>query len=263
VAGPPLWTIQRNDARVFILGVRPGARDSSWITGRIDAAIAESDELWRETPPEDEVVASPLLPAFALSTLGPLSDQLDAPTRERVDDAAERLSIDRPALEPLRPWVVAQLLQQATLQRAGIPPEQNMDVVLTRLAEEYGATIRYEFDVAGILRMFGDLPKPGELSYLHVILDAVEGGSELIDEGFRAWLSGDRSLDELGDADMRLRYPDFYMPLIRDRNRAWPSRIDDMLGRPGTRFVAIGCGHLAGPDSVVALLERIDGHVEH
>jgi uncharacterized protein YbaP (TraB family) len=30
------------------------------------------------------------------------------------------------------------------------------------------------------------------------------------------------------------------------------------LNRPGTRFVAVGCGHLAGEDSVLALLEQID-----
>jgi hypothetical protein len=133
-----------------------------------------------------------------------------------------------------------------------------MDVVLTQLAEEHGATIRYEFDVDGILRMFADLPEPLEVDYLQFILDAAEVGPDLITEGFSGWLRGDRSLDELGDADWRQRYPSLYEPLIRERNLAWVPRIDDMLRRPGTRFVAVGCGHLAGADSILALLQQID-----
>ena len=261
MAGPPGWSIERGDATVFLFGVRPGARDSAWVTERIASAIAASDEFWRETPPEDEITSSPLLAELALFREGSLSEHLDEPTRRRLDTIAEALSVDRPSLERLRPWVAAQLVQQATLRRAGIPPDQNMDLVLTQLAERGAAAVRYEFDVEGILRTFGDMSEPLELDYLRFILDAAEGGPTLIDEGFALWLRGDRSLDELGDADMRARYPDLYAPLIRDRNAAWLPRIEEMLSRPGARFVAVGCGHLAGPDSIVVLLEQIECRV--
>lgn len=255
---PPAWSVLRGERTVFLFGVRPGARDSAWVTDRVRAAVSACDEFWRETPPEDEITSSPLLAELALSPDISLSERLDETTLRRLEAVTEALSIDRQALEPFRPWVAAQFVQEGALERAGVPPDQNMDVVLKQLAEEHGATIRYEFDVDGILRMFADLPESMEMDYLQLILDAAEGGPDLITEGFSAWLRGDHSLDELGDADWRQRYPRLYEPLIRERNQAWVPRIDDMLNRPGTRFVAVGCGHLAGEDSVLALLEQID-----
>ncbi|MDB2438637.1 TraB/GumN family protein [Hellea sp.] len=32
--------------------------------------------------------------------------------------------------------------------------------------------------------------------------------------------------------------------------------IKDLLDEPGTKFVAVGAGHLAGPDSVVTMLKK-------
>lgn len=261
MARPPAWTVQRDDATIFLFGVRPGARDTGWITDAIGAAIAACDEFWRETPPEEDVTSSPLLAELGLSPDVPLCDRLDDVTRKQLDAVTEVLSIDRAALERLRPWVVAQLVQQGTLARAGVPPDQNMDVVLTRLAEEHGATVRYEFDVEGIIRAFGEMSEPVEADYLRLVLDAAEGGQDLIDVGFSAWLRGDRRLDELADVEMRQRYPEFYGRMIRERNEAWIPRIDEMLSRAGTRFVAVGCGHLAGPDSVLSLLRQVDCQV--
>ncbi len=206
----------------------------------------------------DDITSSPLLADLALSPDIPLSERLDETTLRRLEAVTEALSIDRQGLEAFRPWVVAQFVQEGAVERAGVPPDQDIDVVLAHLAEEHGATIRYEFDVEGILRTFADLPEGLEVNYLQFILDAAEAGPDLITEGFSAWLRGDRSFDELGDASWRQRYPGLYEPLIKERNLAWVPRIDDMLERPGTRFVAVGCAHLAGEDSVLALLEQID-----
>jgi uncharacterized protein YbaP (TraB family) len=46
--------------------------------------------------------------------------------------------------------------------------------------------------------------------------------------------------------------------LLVDRNKAWAKWIEDRLKQPGTVFVAVGAGHLAGKDSVQAQL-AVDG----
>ena len=38
--------------------------------------------------------------------------------------------------------------------------------------------------------------------------------------------------------------------LIGDRNRVWAKWVEARMARPGTVFVAVGAGHLAGSDSV-------------
>ena len=42
--------------------------------------------------------------------------------------------------------------------------------------------------------------------------------------------------------------------MLTNRNAAWARWIHDRLARPGTVFIAVGAGHLAGRDSVQAVL---------
>ena len=44
--------------------------------------------------------------------------------------------------------------------------------------------------------------------------------------------------------------------LIARRNRNWADWIEQSMGQPGNVFVAVGAGHLAGPDSVQAVLAQ-------
>jgi uncharacterized protein YbaP (TraB family) len=56
---------------------------------------------------------------------------------------------------------------------------------------------------------------------------------------------------------MRKHYLGLYQVLLTDRNRNWAKQIDGLLKHSGTVFVAVGAGHLAGPDSVQAQLRKL------
>ena len=45
--------------------------------------------------------------------------------------------------------------------------------------------------------------------------------------------------------------------LLVDRNRNWAQWIKQRMTKPGTVFIAVGAGHLAGPDSVQAQLAKL------
>mgnify|MGYP000306409678 CR=1 FL=1 len=45
-----------------------------------------------------------------------------------------------------------------------------------------------------------------------------------------------------------------YQSLLVKRNQAWVPQIEAMLEQPGSVFIAVGAGHLAGPDSVIVML---------
>jgi uncharacterized protein YbaP (TraB family) len=51
-------------------------------------------------------------------------------------------------------------------------------------------------------------------------------------------------------AGFEAKAPVAYRMLISDRNAKWGQWIARRLQRPGTAFVAVGAGHLAGSDSV-------------
>jgi uncharacterized protein YbaP (TraB family) len=50
-----------------------------------------------------------------------------------------------------------------------------------------------------------------------------------------------------------------YEAILVRRNARWVPQIEAMLDRPGQIFIAVGAGHLAGPDSVITML-RQRGH---
>ena len=69
-----------------------------------------------------------------------------------------------------------------------------------------------------------------------------------------AWKRGDQSvfvhmLDQLDAAS-----PDTYRMMFTERNARWADWIAARLHTPGTVFVAVGVGHLAGKDSVLVRL---------
>jgi uncharacterized protein YbaP (TraB family) len=55
---------------------------------------------------------------------------------------------------------------------------------------------------------------------------------------------------------MKRTDPKLYKVLLIDRNRAFADGIVKRLKGRGTAFVAVGAGHLAGPDGIQALLAR-------
>ena len=56
---------------------------------------------------------------------------------------------------------------------------------------------------------------------------------------------------------MRDDYPDIYKLLIVERNARFADQIAALARGRGVVFVAIGAGHLAGPDSVQADLAKL------
>ena len=66
----------------------------------------------------------------------------------------------------------------------------------------------------------------------------------------QAWANGDvdgiaRTFD-----DETMLSPELRKALMADRNARWADWVKARLDKPGTVFVAVGAGHLAGRDSV-------------
>jgi uncharacterized protein YbaP (TraB family) len=81
-----------------------------------------------------------------------------------------------------------------------------------------------------------------------VVASAPELRAQL-DQMVGQWLAGDAAgLAEMMNAQET--DPTLYRRLITDRNATWAVWIDDRLDRPGTVFMAVGAGHLAGRGSV-------------
>jgi uncharacterized protein YbaP (TraB family) len=70
----------------------------------------------------------------------------------------------------------------------------------------------------------------------------------------QAWANGDvAGVARTFDGETALS-PELRKALMTDRNARWADWLKARMAKPGTVFVAVGAGHLAGKDSVEAML---------
>ena len=83
-------------------------------------------------------------------------------------------------------------------------------------------------------------------------IDQTEMTSEQLDLLSTAWERGDvDTLERLVVEDTRQQYPEVYRVLFAERNNAWMETLTRELDGSGVDFVAVGAGHLLGPDGLV------------
>ena len=67
-----------------------------------------------------------------------------------------------------------------------------------------------------------------------------------------AWERGDvDTLERLVVEETRQQYPDVYRVLFAERNNAWMDVLMRELDGSGVDFVAVGAGHMLGPDGLI------------
>ena len=97
-----------------------------------------------------------------------------------------------------------------------------------------------------------------ETQLLESTLDEIDEGPAKIDALVAAWASGDQAeLKRQMVDEMQGDYPELYKLLLVDRNRNWAEQLKTKLAGSGVSFVAVGAGHLVGPDSVQAQLKAL------
>ena len=80
--------------------------------------------------------------------------------------------------------------------------------------------------------------------------DAVDWSSE------HSWAQGKLDGTELAEMMEDPFFKAFYQVLLVDRNKAWTDWLAERMTRPGNLLLAVGAGHMEGPDSVILMLEQ-------
>ena len=109
------------------------------------------------------------------------------------------------------------------------------------------------------LGFFDKLPESAQLELLEGAIENGKATSAELSGMIRAWSQGDvRGIARTFDHDLS-HSPALQQSLLHQRNANWSKWIEQRLGQPGTIIVAVGAGHLAGKDSVLAMLKK-DGY---
>jgi uncharacterized protein YbaP (TraB family) len=255
-AGPRLWVVRDADSTIYLFGtihlLRP---DTAWGSERVTRAYAEADEVWFEVADVDDPTAAPMLMERGVSPDRPLSTRLTPGQWAQLDRAARSLGATADALDPLKPWFAGMQLGIAALLKAGYDPASGVELTLHKRAEADGKTIRGFETYAGQVDIFDGLPEEAQIAFITTSLDDFENAGVEFDALVAGWADGDTTvMERLLVDEMKGASQAFYDALLTRRNAAWAEEIDALLDGSGVAFIAVGSGHLVGPDSVQAQL---------
>jgi uncharacterized protein len=256
---PALWVVRDADSTLYLYGTihlrRPG---SPWADDRVRAALASADEVWTELQidPAADAALGPVVMRLGMAAPGqPLSSLLTPEQNERLGRTLVGLGLPANTFEPFRPWFAGINLSLLSLVRAGYDPNAGIDRQIAEAAGANGATMRWFETGEEQLGFLAGLSEPLQVQLLVDGIDTQEEGVALLDRMSAAWDAGDVALMEIDlIEEMHAEYPELYDVLIAQRNARWADTLDTEMQGAGVDFVAVGAGHLLGPDSVQALL---------
>ena len=254
-ARPALWKVADEDTTIYLFGTihaLPGGID--WLHGNVAQAIDRSQELVTEITDGSSPELQARVMGKAMLTPGKsLRDLLNEGERKRYEAAIKTLGLPESTFDAFKPWYAAVGLATLPLVRSGYSAENGVEEALEARIKPrnlpHSGLETMEFQ----LGLFDGLPPAVQKRYLMDVIDGLPQITGELDRMVAAWKAGDADrLASIMNEDEE--DPAMMEALITNRNRAWAQWVQARLARPGTVFVAVGAGHLAGDGSVQAQL---------
>ena len=258
-ADPALWVVRGKTATVYLFGtihvLKPGL---SWFDEAVKAAFDRSDQVVLELVMPDAATMQGIVKATGLTSGGPtLTEQLPPEKRTAYAKAVIGLGLPANALDQYKPWLAATTLSITPLEKLGYDPANGPEHVITAAATAAHKPVIGLETAEQQLGYFGGLSQKAQVQFLVSTLDELPTVgpqmAKMVDEwahGRTEALAADMN-DDLKDS------PEIEQTLLVNRNRNWAQWIKARMAKPGTVFIAVGAGHLAGKDSVQAQLAKL------
>lgn len=264
---PAVFAVRDADSTIYLYGtvhVRPNGSD--WGGPIAHAALAAASDVWTEMDISPETDARGQQLARQLSTAPadrPLSSWLTPAENARLRALCTRLHIDASALEHLQPWAASLTLTLLPIMQAGYDPQSGVDRDVDAYADAHHLREHAFETIDEQLGFLANLsPQLQHQMLLEAIDEGAQGPAEITDMT-RAWERGDTdALQRSVVEETRHDYPELYQVLFVRRNAAWLPIIERELAGSNTEFIAVGAGHLLGPDGLIAQLRARGLHVE-
>ncbi len=257
-ADPALWVVKDADTTIYLFGtihvLKPGL---TWFDEAVKTAFDTSGTLVLEMVQPDPAAMQKIVMASGMSPTGPtLTEQLPADKRAAYAKALADMGAPATAFDRLRPWLAAVTLSLGPIQKLGYDPANGPETILAAAAKAANKPVIGLETAEQQIGFFNGLSDPAQIGFLTSTLDEMPKAGETMAAMVKDWADGDpdalaREMNEsLKDT------PEVGKVLLTDRNIRWADWVNARMKQPGTVFVAVGAGHLAGGDSVIAQLSK-------
>jgi uncharacterized protein YbaP (TraB family) len=259
-ADPALWVVKDKDTTVYLFGtihvLKPGL---TWFDEAVKTAFERSDEVKLEIVMPDAATMQGLVQATGVAAPGtpPLTQRLPEGKRAAFAKAVTDLGLPANALDRYKPWLAATQLSVAPLSKLGYDSTNGPEEVITAAAKQANKPLTGLETPEQQLGFFGSLSDAAQLQFLERTVDELPKLDTQMANMVDDWAKGDPDALAREMNDELKSSPEVAKVLLTDRNARWAQWIKQRMARPGTVFVAVGAGHLAGPDSVQAHLAKL------
>lgn len=258
-ARPALWEITgpSGEREGWLFGtVHALPDDFDWRSMRLERSLAEADMLVVEVANlgNDGSIGRIFEDIAYNRADGPVADRIDPALRDEFEALVVKAGVRRNYFDTMESWAAALALAQV-----GQDGDAGNGVDLALIKDFKGREIVELEGARRQLAIFDSLPEKEQRDLLNAVLaESAEPGDPLAEMAL-SWRKGDTAqLARLTGrgilADKELREV-----LLLGRNRAWAAQIENLLSAQAKPFIAVGAGHLLGPDGLPAMLEK-DGY---
>jgi hypothetical protein len=258
-ADPALWVVKDADTTIYLFGTFHALDGkSAWFNDEVKTAFDASSEVYVEAiMPEDPAALQPLVIKYGVDPTGKtLSSKLPPEMKAKLEAALTGMGVPAAAMEPLEPWMVNMTLAAITAGKLGLDPNAGADKAIMTSAKSAGKKLGELENAEFQLSLFDKVPEADQVKQLGQTLDQLPEMGPALTKMLAAWTKGDSeglaTLMNEGVDEM----PEMYKLVFTDRNTTWAEWIDNRMDQPGTVFIAVGAGHLAGQDSVQTMLAK-------
>lgn len=257
-ANPALWVVADADTTIYLFGtihlLRP---EILWFDGAVRRAFNAAQEVVLEVTDDGADDMRTLLATRGMNPdAPPLSRQLPPAQGEKLLAAMAENGAPAILFDHVKPWLAAMTLPVLAVEKLGYSAASGADRAIKAEAVAAGKTLVGLETAAEQLGFFADMPDALQLALLSQTVDELPALPTMIEEIIAAWSAGDPDrlaalMNDAVDSNDGLR-----KLLLTDRNARWADWIAARLERPGTVFIAVGAGHLAGDGSLQQMLAR-------
>ena len=237
-ADPAIFQVQDGDTKVYIFGTFHALDGKSdWFNDEVLSAFEDSGELILETVIPEHNAGPPVIAMRPPALPGP-----------HVTTSASFLGTTKMAINAGK--------------SQGLSLSHGADMVLRRAAGYAGKPVEGLETLESQLAMFARMPatapaKPGSMASAEKEQQSMPALSKTMLDMQDAWKRGEQTIFVRMLDQLRRSSPELYRTMFTERNSRWADWIAARMQTPGTVFVAVGAGHLAGKDSVLVRLAEM------
>jgi len=254
-----LWSVKNDTATIYLLGsVHLLKSDSYPLDKNIEAAYRDCKTIVFETDigGMNAPAVQEQMMALALYPEGQTLKQSISPeTYSILEKKMTAAGLSMGQFNRLRPWMCALTLVLLELQKMGFNPNYGIDKYFFDKARQDKKETVFLESIEYQLNLFANMDAGEEDAFLQQTLKDLEVVKTMFADIVSAWETGDAArLESILTISFK-DYPEIYDRFLIQRNKAWVSTIELLIGQGGSAFVVVGAGHLVGPDNLLQLLK--------